>query len=241
MVQLQARTILTTLLTASVVTNYWSARPRVGKILKFMALVEAESAQDIALETEEYDEKKSNFDFSKEDVTIIITTNLIPTSPGIMVVNETIRSLPKFLHGLSETAPLIIAVDGLDKKTRMRESNADERYTQYVKNLRQEFHRPYETVLPQTERINLIGNLQEAIAQVQTEFVYIIQHDMPFLKDVNHTALIKTFREHPDTIKMVRFNYIRRHADKFNNCDEKEINFEANGIQLTKHHVWSDK
>lgn len=178
-----------------------------------------------------------------DEVTIVLTTNLIPTSPDIMVVNETVHSLYQYLHGLPPTTPLIITVDGLDNKTRSREDNADERWHQYVANLRKEFHHPYQTVLPQPERINLIGNLQEALKLIQTEFVYIIQHDMPFLKQVRHAALIRTMKRHPDEIKMVRFNYIRRHADKFNRCKASEQHFkdDTTEIELTKHHVWSDK
>lgn len=236
MVRLDTRWTLTALMSMSVAKNYWSTRtPLVVDTMK------EDAVESIVVGVDFSSSRNVDLDFSKEDVTIIVTTNLIPTSPDIMVVNETIRSLPKFLHGLSKTTPLIITVDGLDDKARSREPRADRRFAKYVQNLRQEFNRPHETVIAQPERINLIGNLQEAISRVQTEFVYIIQHDMPFLKAVNHSALISTFREYPETVKMVRFNYVRRHADKFNNCDESEIHFSRNGIELTKHHVWSDK
>lgn len=148
----------------------------------------------------------------------------------------------KWLEGLElSKTRLIITVDGLDNKTRSRYDHADERLARYVQNIRTGF--PWATVLPARSRMNLVANLQAALRWVETEFVYIIQHDMPFQRPVNHTCLILTIKRHPPPIiDLVRFHYIRRHADTFNNCNTTEIHFydDATGIELTKHHVWSD-
>jgi Fe-S cluster assembly ATPase SufC len=43
-----------------------------------------------------------------------------------------------------------------------------------------------------------ITHFHYTMYQVETEFVHIIQHGMPFVQDVNHTALLKTLQEYPN-------------------------------------------
>jgi hypothetical protein len=66
--------------------------------------------------------------------------------------------------------------------------------------------------------------------------MYLMQHDLPFAKEINHTAIVKTANEHPE-INMVRFNQkrIMGHPCK----SVPEIN--ANGIFLKKGAKWSDQ
>lgn len=75
---------------------------------------------------------------------------------------------------------------------------------------------------------------------------------MPFLQDVNHTALVKSFREYPNELKIVRFN-IRQNIPRpqeenptaygvKENCYNRTSPVQyANGLTLTKTFVWSDK
>jgi molybdopterin-guanine dinucleotide biosynthesis protein A len=113
------------------------------------------------------------------------------------------------------------------------------RYTQALK---KKYDKPHITISCETAKINLVGNVRKAMELVETEFVYLIQHDMPFISSVNHTALIQTFQSHPDEVRLVRFSQRRtlvRNKDQLGICGNVE--FQANGIELSKTHTWSDQ
>ena len=133
---------------------------------------------------------------------IIITSNLIPSHPSIAMINETISSL-HFLGGLSPTAPLIITVDGLEATA----TNDDhKRLREYVKSLQQTFRQSHITIVASPNFLHLAGNIFKAIDMVRIEFAYVLQHDQPFICEVNHMALIKSMQEYPDYLRIVRFS-----------------------------------
>jgi hypothetical protein len=177
----------------------------------------------------------------EEDTTIIITSSLIPSHPSLDMIDQTIKSL-SHLHGLSERAPIIITVDGAYKQAHGPDSPKNRILAQYIEALRNKYDKYHITVLCEKTNIMLVGNVRKAIESVNTEFVYIIQHDMPFIAPVNHTALIRTFQGYPESVRLVRFSprrTLKRAKDRLGICGEVE--FQANGIELSKTHTWSDK
>jgi hypothetical protein len=176
------------------------------------------------------------------DTTVIITSNFIPISPSLAIINRTIQSL-NHLRGLCPTSPLIITVDGMLPKSRRKHKNADERLAQYVQALNKTYNQDHHTILPSNRSIELTNNIQNAMHRVKTEFVYIIQHDLPFIQDVNHTALIKTLDEYPDVLRLVRFNLRPNKIRPLEaaTCYNESTPVNAiNGINLIKTWVWSD-
>jgi hypothetical protein len=66
------------------------------------------------------------------DTTVIITSNFIPISASLAMINRTIESLTH-LRGLCPTSPLTITVDGINPSLRRKHNNTtDERLAQYV-------------------------------------------------------------------------------------------------------------
>lgn len=196
----------------------------------------------------------------KEDTTIIITSSLIPTHPSLDIIDRTLQSL-KFLTGLSEDTPIFIAVDGMYEQDRRRYPSKARQLSLYVDALKQKYTgdaAPYLRnsnngngpqqlrnirVLSQSKRLNLNGNVKRALNRVHTEFMYVIQHDIPFIHEVNHTALIRTFRDYPETIRLVGFstkNVLERARDRQGLCGE-QVQFSTDDIQLSKTHIWSDR
>ena len=57
-----------------------------------------------------------------------------------------------------------------------------------------------------SEDLHLAGSINYTlVTHVRTPFVYILQHDLPFRRYVEHTTLIETMRPHPDILFNVRF------------------------------------
>jgi hypothetical protein len=179
---------------------------------------------------------------SNEDTSVIIISSLIPTHPSIQIMNETYQSLG-FLKGLSPTAPLYLAVDGLKDGASLEDR---ERLAQYVVNLKAAFNKYHQHILASDTHLHIGGNIKQAHDMVQTEYIYVIQHDFAFRRNVDHSAIVKSMREYPDILRLVRFNKRRnayRHADRIGgNCTYIPYPVEhINGIHFWKTNLWSDK
>jgi hypothetical protein len=163
--------------------------------------------------------------------TIIISSNLVPSHPSLSIIDATMDSL-KYLQGLPEETPIIVTVDG---------SFELQRWSEYIRNLNHSY--PNVQVLVSPKAVGLNQNIRRAMEKVQSEFVYVLQHDIAFAREINHTGLVETFQDHTETVRLVRFNLrgnLERRKDR-GFCKEKEIHFYAHGINLTKTHKWSDK
>lgn len=190
-------------------------------------------------------EELSPADNSLHDTTIIITSSLIPSHPSVGLINQTISSL-RHIEGLPPRTPIIITVDGAPSHDFERSTRSNKRaiLEQYVQSLRATYYDSHNvTIVQQRSQIHLIGNVRKALEQVQTEFVYMVQHDMAFISPINHPALVRTFQDYPEEVRLVRFSprkTLVRGRDKMGLCGPV-VDFEANGIELAKTHTWSDK
>jgi hypothetical protein len=179
---------------------------------------------------------------SCNDTTVIISSNFIPISPSLAMINKTIQSL-HHLQNLCPTSPLIITVDGMNAKLRSKHHFPDRRLAQYVQALKEAYNQDHHTILASNRTIGLTNCVQNAIKQVKTEFVYIIQHDMPFVQDINHAAILKTMDEYPDVLRLVRFNLLHNEKRSIEDgtCYNETTPVDAiNGINLIKTWIWSD-
>jgi hypothetical protein len=179
--------------------------------------------------------------------TVIITSNLIPSHPSLWMINETIASISSQLIGLEEDYKLIISVDGLHRKFRRNNKHSRTRLRQYKQALSMAY--PNATILSRSQQIGLTLNFQICLESVTTEFVYLLQHDMPFSRKytISHTALIQVAREETQGYPFcVRFNKdsnryrrINRAACFFNSTLLTHSN--TTGLDFIKTAVWSDK
>eukprot|EP00977_Amphora_coffeiformis_P016595 scaffold5169_cov172-Amphora_coffeaeformis.AAC.26 len=126
-------------------------------------------------------------------VTFVITTAASPIHPSTCIIDETIASIPVEF-------PIVIGTDlcdseNLPQKGSNNSDNADtrcERFESYKKALREKYsnttttggHNVVITGLPSNNATGrkLVRNLRHALSLVSTEFVVIVQDDMPFLK-----------------------------------------------------------
>ena len=86
--------------------------------------------------------------------------------------------------------------------------NATARLAQFRENLQQKH--PKVTILQHPKRVRIAMSVHLAMELVDTEFVYVLQHDMPFLQDVRHEQILQTMQEYPNVMRLVRFkNHLR--------------------------------
>lgn len=177
------------------------------------------------------------------DTTIIVTTNWMPSAPSTDQLDKVVNSLSN-LHGLPKDAPMIIAVDGAYENGARYESKMNVDMRAYVQAIQTKYNdKPQVTIIASDKKIMLVGNMKRALRLVHTTYVLVLQHDLPFINKVNHTALVETM-ENNSNVRLVRFPTARvltRTRDG-GVCEENEVDFEdSNGIRLTKTHVWSDR
>jgi hypothetical protein len=177
--------------------------------------------------------------------TVIVTSNLIPTHPSIFMINQTIQSILKYIHGLEKDYDLVITVDGIKRSLRSPQNRL--RLKQYLRNLRS--HYANATVLyPAIRSMGLSRNVLNALQQVHTEYVYLLQHDMPFLRDINHSLLMETSRAAGSIPFNVRFNLrtnqrigpLLAHSECWNATTRLSHDQQGN-VEFTKTGSWSDK
>ena len=172
------------------------------------------------------------------DTSIIILSSLIPTHPSIKMINDTFNSLSMMLDGIPFNTPIHISVDGLPIEKNIPDNI--HRLHEYVKSLRLRFNNnPYVTIINNYEHGHLSNSIGVALEVVQTEFVYVLQHDLMFIKHINHTALIKTMRERPSEVQIVRFGVRIRQGMPYQADCKNGSYIESNGINLERG-KWSD-
>ena len=175
------------------------------------------------------------------ETSILITANLIPTHPSIHMINQTLLSVFQHAKGLGtiQDVPIIMGMDGL--KEDASEDDA-RRFKEYLHNFQQAF--PRAKIVAQNKSNGISWNVYHALQQVTTKYLYCIQHDMPFIADINHSAIVKTMEQYPTVLRIVRFN-LRANMPKRSNrggCwgENGPIYPNINGVSFTKTPGWSD-
>jgi|AntRauTorckE5430_2_1112549.scaffolds.fasta_scaffold06303_3 hypothetical protein len=193
----------------------------------------------------------SKLDDNKETA-VLITSNWIPSAPKIDVIQEVIDSLSQ-LKGLSPSAPVFIVVDHLfpTHQNNGRHLIGKERINrervleEYSSNLMREYkNRPNFRVIVNKVNFHIGGNLKKTLTILDddTKFLYCIQHDFKFIKEINHTAIVKAMKDYPQRLKNVRFNkktnVSKRRGDL---CwSEPDAELRVEGANFTKTSGWSD-
>lgn len=169
-----------------------------------------------------------------EETAVIITSSWIPSHPSTYMVDMVLNSTERLI-GLSPTAPIFITIDHFrytnfanlppDLKERI---NTLEEYT--VNLLNQHLTNPRIHIIPAVKNLHIGGSVVKALNLIErhyptVRYVYYLQHDFYFTKDVDHTALVNVMNDHPDKINYVRFPK-RQPWDISRSCgDEKPIKY----------------
>lgn len=188
--------------------------------------------------------------FQKETA-VVISTHLVPSHPSLDLLLEVLSSVRQYLVGLPDKCPIFITVDGIQEKYKEGGNKKDdilflsadkqnrEKYDSYIRALYRHFKDDDNVkILVAGKNVGLAENLKRVVENLHpyTKYMYLMQHDLPFAKEINHTAIVKTANEYPE-INIVRFNFKRVMG---HSCEGvPEIN--TNGIELRKGMKWSDQ
>lgn len=173
---------------------------------------------------------------------VLITASPIPSHPRIDIVKETILSLGNLKYHEStvlESCKIVIAHDAA-----RRNSNP---YETYLANL-------LEWVVEQNYDIEivvadewgcLVGNIRHGFQFVTSEYVLIVQHDMPFRASSSSNSIdmfqvIQDMKAHPE-LKCVRFNKRKNTKtgfDAVSNLFGEQL--KAQNYVYTRTPAWSD-
>jgi len=148
-----------------------------------------------------------------EDTAIVITSSSIPSHPSTYMVDQVVKSIDRLI-GLSDSAPIIITIDhfrytdfhGLPKDLEQRIVALEE----YTINLFNNYMtNPRIHIIPGMKQWHIGGSVIKAMNLIErhypsVEYLYYLQHDFFFARDIDHTALINMFREYPK-VNWVRF------------------------------------
>ena len=138
------------------------------------------------------------------------------------MLNETITSCFTHLKGLSPHVPIYITVDPLkyrgykegrektwSKEGKEREEE-EERLEAYVTALYDQYENQSNYhILVNTMNVQIGASFAKAVQLLddsKTKFVYYVQHDFKFVDDIDHIALVKTMKEYPNVLRLVRFH-----------------------------------
>ena len=160
---------------------------------------------------------------------IIITASFIKSHPSIEFIRCVIDSL-KHIHMDKDTL-IILAHD----------YSEDSRFTEYLKNLNN-YISDYKNIkiVSRNSHGHLTGNIRNAFNEITTEYVFLIQHDLPFIRDFEIEKVIEDMKNNPE-LKHIRFNKranIKTGSDAFNDLFGKQI--VSKNYTYTRTPSWSD-
>jgi hypothetical protein len=161
--------------------------------------------------------------------TIIITASYIPSHPSIKIIKETIESL-KYIN-MDENTLIILAHD----------YNNNPNYYRYFQNLSNYIKNKRNIKIICTKvKGHLTGNIRNAFSYVNTKYVLIIQHDLPFISEFYINDVIEDM-ENYSILKHVRFNKrnnVKLIFDSLNNLFGAQL--KAINYIYTRTPGWSD-
>lgn len=194
-------------------------------------------------------------DSLKDRLTIITTTHPIPSNPTIEMIKRTQRSLfrvPGF-RGCKK----IIVFDGIRDNLGYLERRLDpaelggrdlhyfasEKYEQFKANMLEltENNSYFEntTLIFCDEHLNLAGAIGQALSYVDTPFVFIHQHDIELVKDVDALNVVRTM-ENNSNVKCVRLNQLWNEQNIWDSLLDTHIEGQC-FVPLLRTNLWSDQ
>ena len=185
----------------------------------------------------------------KKGVTTIITTAPQPSIPSPRLLVETVKTLS--LIPLFNTSPLIIGFDGckvnnneLDPKCKSKFSCS--KYTKYKENVKREVLKliPHAVFVELPERGCLSSLLHHCMQSVDTDFVNVMQQDLPIAKKFDAKKVIDVMRSNSsmDLVRYVRKNNKHHEEYTFKVCSDilEPKTIIIDGLKFTQSSQWSD-
>jgi hypothetical protein len=147
----------------------------------------------------------------EQDTAIIITSSWIPSHPSTFLIDSVLNSTRRHLIGLSPSAPIFITIDPIPSTTSPHPEERVEKLEQYIIKLyQQHLTHSHVHVLPSVQHLHIGGSVMKALQLIElhyprVQYVYSLQHDFPFSKDVDHVALRNVMETYPEKVNWIRF------------------------------------
>ena len=141
----------------------------------------------------------------RELITVLVVGNPSPTHPSTALVDETLASLQRFLGVAQEGSDIRIVVshDGLPVFSSARRRRA---FAGYLFGLKARLGADV-SVCALSRRRGLTRNIELGLRYVQTPYVLIVQHDLPFVQPVDLREAVATMLN-DSRVKHLRFNLL---------------------------------
>lgn len=128
-------------------------------------------------------------------LTIVVTCSFIPSHPSIQIVKGLLESLQ--YTNCDPSTPIILAHD----------YNNNPMYKKYLDNLHEYTKNRYNIQIVVRENHGcLTGNVRNALQYVKTEFMLLLQHDLPFTRVLPDIYKVMADMRANPSLKHVRFN-----------------------------------
>ena len=138
----------------------------------------------------------------EEKVSVLVTSSPIPSHPSPELILSTIESL-HFL-GIVPSVRIYVLLDGIRPSLRNRMTRSS--YSEYERNLREISSKLNNLqILSRSRWGHISQTLRMGLAQISTDYVLVIQHDMPFVREVDLHSLVDQMDNNRE-LKHVRFN-----------------------------------
>mmetsp|Transcript_21907 Transcript_21907/g.45618 ORF Transcript_21907/g.45618 Transcript_21907/m.45618 type:complete len:322 (+) Transcript_21907:326-1291(+) len=159
----------------------------------------------------------TNMNLSQDNTNtaIIITSSWVPSHPSTRMIDKVIDSR-KFLVGLPSSTPIFITVDGIPEENFDNFTDTQQKLKDLDGYTTALFHRhlknPNVHILVSSEHLHIGGSVFKAMTLIQihypsVEYLYYLQHDFNFVKEVDHLALVDVMEKHPSEVNYIRFKY----------------------------------
>jgi len=179
-------------------------------------------------------------------ITILVTTSPIPSHPSPVLLRALFASFRRHLPSL-KGCPSLIVCDGYRRADGKPQLCSEDAYNQFLEAVDERVHSGEFgacRVLKLSGKHGYGRALQIALAQVQTEFVLVMQHDWLFVKEMDMHRAVEAMREDP-SIKyigmqsMTTLDYARRMEVRYQiTLPHTHI---VAGVPLTPQLLWYDK
>ena len=149
------------------------------------------------------------------DTAIIITSSWIPSHPSTRMIDTVINSI-EYLVGLPKRTPIFITIDGFPDESFKNITHLSQKMNSLDGYTTALFHRylssPHMHIIPGAKHSHIGGSVFKAMTLVQAhypsvQYIYYLQHDFSFVKEVDHMALADVMTTYPNTVNYIRFKY----------------------------------
>ena len=149
-------------------------------------------------------------------LTIIITASFSPIHPNIIYIKKVIKSLNYLEIYSNNKINVLLSHDALNpmdhfKNKEIYKSNLL-KYQEYLKNLEkyiEEYNKESTKFILRIIKNNtwghLTGNIRNCIEYVETEFIFMLQHDLSFFRKINISSIIEDMKENSQ-LKHIQFH-----------------------------------